>query len=939
MLLSGDVAAGSIVIDFDHDAQGNALTAGTLVADQYAGLGLTITGDQELPAMIFDSANPTGDDFDLGTPGNSPLAQGNILILSEDGDSSDPDDAAQGGTLSFNFAEPTTVTRIELLDIDPAESDSRILTFDAQGNALSDVAIPPRGDNQLVTVDLNLGNVSELRVILAGSGAVTGLVYSPTDAPEGFQLQLDDLSDTFPFDDNQTTFATADLSGRADPLAAVELFDQDQNPLAQVAADEAGIFTFASVPLAIGSNVFTAKSGGDIATVTVERIDPLTIDDGETESSLRVAVQGVGLDAFNPTSAAPSFTLAGDPIPADLTDWVLVHNGEFVDLQNLDSDTVRPVDDFQSVEGLNELVLSGIDAEGRSLVADWSYWAGDQELQVVVVDESGDPVAQPATVTVQLGDDTAVSVQATTENGTVTFASLPARTIFVNVNAGDLGVSLVGANGGDGILEVVVSPILPASAIDNNDFSQGLDGWELYDSDVDLVVHEEQVGPNSGSGVPAANEMEPADGDAQASVLDSVPQDLALQSAEAFSTEAAPLALQATAAASLADHDLQLNTSGEGVRRVSRTFTTGAATTAVVVRYRFVTSEIPGGFFGSEFNDFYSVAIRSGSSSTGASGSMNSLGLAAFDANGATAWQEAVLQVQPGGDTIQVDVKVANVADDQFDSQVYVDFIREIQDLKVTADVDRATVNQNVTFTVEGGDPSTPYTWLVDGVPVAGETGASLVRNFKTAGNHSVTAQQDTVVGQSVQVKVLENSGTQWVSRFPTSKSTADLQAGFAGKVNAFISAIRQAGGDVSVNATLRPAERAYLMHHAFRVAEGSIMPAAVPSLKGVDIAWLHYNDDGSSNVAASVNAAKQMVKSYNIAYRPSLTSNHIKGLAIDMSISWSGDLKIKNASGETVTIASGVRNGNNPTLHQVGASYGVKKLVKDPPHWSSTGG
>jgi hypothetical protein len=49
--------------------------------------------------------------------------------------------------------------------------------------------------------------------------------------------------------------------------------------------------------------------------------------------------------------------------------------------------------------------------------------------------------------------------------------------------------------------------------------------------------------------------------------------------------------------------------------------------------------------------------------------------------------------------------------------------------------------------------------------------------------------------------------------------------------------------------------------------------------------------------------------------------------------------LKIKNAKGDEVTITTTPRTGNdNKELHAVGATYGVHKLVSDPPHWSHDG-
>ncbi|MEM1042614.1 MAG: hypothetical protein AAGI91_08295, partial [Bacteroidota bacterium] len=58
-------------INFDTDAGGQALAAGTVVDDEYAAFGITVTTNDPVnnPAMIFDSANPTGGDDDLLTPG------------------------------------------------------------------------------------------------------------------------------------------------------------------------------------------------------------------------------------------------------------------------------------------------------------------------------------------------------------------------------------------------------------------------------------------------------------------------------------------------------------------------------------------------------------------------------------------------------------------------------------------------------------------------------------------------------------------------------------------------------------------------------------------------------------------------------------------------------------------------------------------------------
>jgi hypothetical protein len=174
-------------------------------------------------------------------------------------------------------------------------------------------------------------------------------------------------------------------------------------------------------------------------------------------------------------------------------------------------------------------------------------------------------------------------------------------------------------------------------------------------------------------------------------------------------------------------------------------------------------------------------------------------------------------------------------------------------------------------------------------------------------------------------------SGKAWVARFPTSRSILDLKPPFISKMANFHNALIKAGAKVKINATLRPPERAYLMHWSFKIATGVIDPIQVPAMPGVDIIWSH------GDLEKSRSAAQEMVTGYGIAHPPALTSNHIRGLAIDMSITWSGTLKIKDAAGSVVGIGT-PRSGGNTRLHKVGKSFGVIKLVSDPPHWSDNG-
>ena len=184
----------------------------------------------------------------------------------------------------------------------------------------------------------------------------------------------------------------------------------------------------------------------------------------------------------------------------------------------------------------------------------------------------------------------------------------------------------------------------------------------------------------------------------------------------------------------------------------------------------------------------------------------------------------------------------------------------------------------------------------------------------------------------------MELSGKAWVSKFPTSRDVEDLDPPFRDNVKRFLQAMTDAGCRITISATYRPRERAYLMHYAFRIAREGLSPVNVPKLSGVDIQWDHRKANGQLDLVASRNAAEDMVLAYSIAFKPALNSNHTRKLAIDMTVTWSGTLNIKNASGKIVTITSSPRTGQNGDLVRVGATYKVIKLQSDPPHWSENG-
>lgn len=181
-------------------------------------------------------------------------------------------------------------------------------------------------------------------------------------------------------------------------------------------------------------------------------------------------------------------------------------------------------------------------------------------------------------------------------------------------------------------------------------------------------------------------------------------------------------------------------------------------------------------------------------------------------------------------------------------------------------------------------------------------------------------------------------SGEKWwranQRHYPNSRQIDDLEADFGHKVKRFVSALRKGGATVNVSSTLRNRIRAHLMHYSWKVARGDVSPDRVPSTAGLDIEWDH------GDLRKSRNAAQQMVNLFNMAHIASLTSNHIRGTAIDMTITWTGELTLDVPGMEDqVTIRGGPRNGNrNRELHRIGSEFGVLKLWKDPPHWSHNG-
>jgi len=129
--------------------------------------------------MIFDgpcTGGCSGGDADLYFP-----AQGNILIITEDGDADDPDDEGQGGSFWFDFSNlgpgSVSVRSMALLDIDE-DVEAIVTLFDESMNVLDQTFLSGAGDGEAVDrfVSGVLG-VVYMKVELPGSGAIDDIAY------------------------------------------------------------------------------------------------------------------------------------------------------------------------------------------------------------------------------------------------------------------------------------------------------------------------------------------------------------------------------------------------------------------------------------------------------------------------------------------------------------------------------------------------------------------------------------------------------------------------------------------------------------------------------------------------------------------------------------------------------------------------------------------
>lgn len=479
----------------------------------------------------------------------------------------------------------------------------------------------------------------------------------------------------------------------------------------------------------------------------------------------------VGVDPAELISTAQDlvFEFSGADLENGAESVSVDRNGRSMPSDRIRVESNRIIVSNSIAPGRNRFVVLAKDSFGFNLNTAVVFWAGDNSLTVTVKDENGEPLSS-VPVKLIIADDQKIAKTVVSENGIARFSNVPPTTIILAASGPGNTFGMLTTTGDTASQTLVMKGFNPPSEIDNNDFSQGLQGWEVGNAPVGLIPHNEGGGGTPGPGKRKA----PPAWDAKEKREESpAGPDLS----DAFGGEGERTS---------SNMDLRLVTSGVGTQSVSRTFRVSPGVTAIKVRYRFITTEVVGGYMGSQFNDSYSIAVREQGSSRArlASGSMNGLGPDAFDANGRTAWYVVELPVvnsKSGEAVVQVEAAVTNVADGQYDSALDLDYVKEeYLSIRVNLTRDGACPNEAITFSIDG-DASGTVTWTGGGEPATG-TGPEFTTRFGNTAEINVQARQDNGgvirTGNKV-VPMWEASGADWVARFPTSAAVEDLTSPF----------------------------------------------------------------------------------------------------------------------------------------------------------------
>lgn len=364
------------------------------------------------------------------------------------------------------------------------------------------------------------------------------------------------------------------------------------------------------------------------------------------------------------TPAVPVLSLLSPavtaPNPQDTSVCVGIENAEFdesmspslelndVPVEQLEIQAAQVCAQVTLVDGANKIHFKVSTIDGALHELSETVFGGSASIQIDLINDDGTPFLTSAAITATLGDSGLVKETQDAVGGSAVFTNLPARTILFTAYSGDGDFSSGAAVAGlTESAQLIMVPFFDPVEELNHNFALGLAGWEMNDPNaVDLVQYEKNVGP--------VYQLEPTEGNRRL----------------LFNPEASY-------------NGVSLDTKGSTDRKhLHYTFKSGGFSLLkeIFINFVFQTSEIPGGFYGSRFNDEYTISIRSRNTGEIAleQNTMNGLGFGSFDESSGTTNEKDLLLSIAGtaDDTIQIDAFVQNVGDGAYDSNLFIGPVR-----------------------------------------------------------------------------------------------------------------------------------------------------------------------------------------------------------------------------------------------------------------------
>lgn len=299
------------------------LPAGTVVSSLESGNGVSgdpVTGtirvhgvNRMFPAetntaMVFDSTCPPGGIPESCSGGDADLFKpelGKVLIISEDLDTLDPDDADNiASVFEFDFSGFGTgkvlVESMSVMDVEEAQGEGgaviELYSGGLAGSLQASVPIPDTGNNGVVTLPVGVGGVDFMKVIVNGSIAIDNIALMPEEPPMEEILYL---SDTALIDDGISHLFRVVLD-EANERANLILL-----PAGEVNYDH--VDTLASTP--DGSRLYFVDDGAEPREIAISTLAYYDLSDDSIHEIGVVQAGGQNLIRINQAAFSPDGVL------------------------------------------------------------------------------------------------------------------------------------------------------------------------------------------------------------------------------------------------------------------------------------------------------------------------------------------------------------------------------------------------------------------------------------------------------------------------------------------------------------------------------------------------------------------------------------------------------------------------------------------------------